>query len=95
MQKLRITDNVVSIVSIYQGFYTCLSVYREGVSALGGRGSALGIRSGLPVEGVGVGVSAQVRIQDLVKGGPKLPRPKVDNIAEWSRGSEASYLQPV
>ena len=34
----------------------------------------------------------QVRIQDLVKEGPQLPRPKVSNVAEWSCVSEASYL---
>ena len=38
--------------------------------------------------------STQVRIQDLVKGGgPQLLRPKVANIAKWSRASEASILR--
>ena len=36
----------------------------------------------------------QVRIQDLVKGGPQLLRPKVADIAKRSRASEASILGP-
>ena len=28
------------------------------------------------------------------QGGSQLPRPKVADVAEWSRASEASYLQP-
>ena len=36
----------------------------------------------------------QVRIQDLVKGGPQLLRPKVADIAKRSRTSEASILRP-
>ena len=36
----------------------------------------------------------QVRIQDLVKGGPQLLRPKVADIAKRSRASEASILRP-
>ena len=36
----------------------------------------------------------QVRIQDLVKGGPQLLRPKVANVVKWSRASEASNLWP-
>ena len=36
----------------------------------------------------------QVRIQDLVKGGPQLLRPKVADIAKQSHASEASKLQP-
>ena len=36
----------------------------------------------------------QVRIQDLVKGGPQLLRPKVADIVKWSRASEASILRP-
>ena len=36
----------------------------------------------------------QVRIQDLVKGGPQLLRPKVANVAKRSRVSEASILRP-
>ena len=32
----------------------------------------------------------QVRIQDLVKGGPQLLRPKVADIVKRSRASEAS-----
>ena len=35
----------------------------------------------------------QVRIQDLVKGGPQLLRPKVADVAKRSRTSEASILQ--
>ena len=34
-----------------------------------------------------------MRIQDLVKGGLQLPRPKVANVAEQSHMREASYLQ--
>ena len=34
----------------------------------------------------------QVRIQDLVKGGPQLLRPKVADVAKWSRTSKASIL---
>ena len=36
----------------------------------------------------------QVRIQDLVKGGPQLLRPKVADVAKRSHVSEASNLQP-
>ena len=36
----------------------------------------------------------QVRIQDLVKGGPQLLRPKVADVVKRSRASEASILQP-
>ena len=36
----------------------------------------------------------QVRIQDLVKGGPQLLRPKVTDVAKQSRVSEASNLWP-
>ena len=36
----------------------------------------------------------QVRIQDLVKGGPQVLRPKVTDVAKRSRASEASNLQP-
>ena len=36
----------------------------------------------------------QVRIQDLVKGGPQLLRPKVADVAKRSRVSEASILRP-
>ena len=36
----------------------------------------------------------QVRIQDLVKGGPQLLRPKVADIAKRSRASKGSILQP-
>ena len=36
----------------------------------------------------------QVRIQDLVKGGAQLLRPKVADIAKRSHASEASILQP-
>ena len=36
----------------------------------------------------------QVRIQDLVKGGPQVLRPKVADVAKRSRASEASNLQP-
>ena len=35
----------------------------------------------------------RVRIQDLVKGGPQLLKPKVANVVEWSHMSEASCLQ--
>ena len=35
-----------------------------------------------------------MRIQDLVKGGPQLPRPKVADVAERSGVSETSYLLP-
>ena len=34
-----------------------------------------------------------MRIQDLVKGTPQLLRPKVANVAKWSRVSEASNLR--
>ena len=37
----------------------------------------------------------QVRIQDLVKGGAQLPKPKVADVAECSRMSEATYLWPL
>ena len=36
----------------------------------------------------------QVRIQDLVKGGPQLLRPKVADVAKQSCASEVSNLQP-
>ena len=36
----------------------------------------------------------QVRIQDLVKGGPQLLSPKVADVAKWSCTSEASNLRP-
>ena len=36
----------------------------------------------------------QVRIQDLVKGGPQLLRPKVAEVAKRSRAGEASILRP-
>ena len=36
----------------------------------------------------------QVRIQDLVKGGPQLVRRKVADVAKRSRTSEASNLRP-
>ena len=35
-----------------------------------------------------------MRIQDLVKGGPQVLRPKVADVAKWSRVSEASNLRP-
>ena len=35
-----------------------------------------------------------MRIQDLVKGGPQLLRPKVADVAKRSRASKASNLQP-
>ena len=35
----------------------------------------------------------QVRIQDLVKGGPQVLRPKVADIAKWSCMSEVSNLR--
>ena len=38
--------------------------------------------------------NGQVRIQDLVKGGPQVLRPKVADIAKRSRPSEASKLRP-
>ena len=38
--------------------------------------------------------SYQVRIQDLVKGGPQLLRPTVADVAKRSRASEASILPP-
>ena len=34
-----------------------------------------------------------MRIQDLVKGGAQLLRPKVADIAKWSHASEASILR--
>ena len=37
---------------------------------------------------------SQVRIQDLVKGGPQVLRPKVADVAKRSRASEASNLRP-
>ena len=40
-------------------------------------------------------VPNQVRIQDLVKGGSQLLRPKVANVAKWSRVSEASNLRAL
>ena len=36
----------------------------------------------------------QVRIQDLVKGGPQLLRPKVADVAKRSHASEVSNLRP-
>ena len=49
--------------------------------------------SGSVIESTNVG--PQARIQDLVKGGgAQLLRPKVADIAKWSRVSEASILQP-
>ena len=39
-------------------------------------------------------LTTQVRIQDLVKGGPQLLRPKIANVAKWSRTSKASNLWP-
>ena len=39
-------------------------------------------------------VGGQVRIQDLVKGGPQLLRPKVADVAKRSRTSEVSILRP-
>ena len=36
----------------------------------------------------------QVRIQDLVKGGPQVLRPKVADVAKRSHASEASNLWP-
>ena len=36
----------------------------------------------------------QVRIQDLVKGGPQVLRPKVADVAKRSRASEVSNLRP-
>ena len=36
----------------------------------------------------------QVRIQDLVKGGPQLLRPKVADVTKRSHASEASILRP-
>ena len=36
----------------------------------------------------------QVRIQDLVKGGPQLLRPKVADVAKRSRASKVSILRP-
>ena len=36
----------------------------------------------------------QVRIQDFVKGGPQVLRPKIADIAKRSRASEASNLRP-
>ena len=36
----------------------------------------------------------QVRIQDLVKGGPQLQRPKVADVAKRSHASEASNMRP-
>ena len=41
-----------------------------------------------------INLHKQVRIQDLVKGGPQLLRPKVADIAKRSHASEASILQP-
>ena len=43
---------------------------------------------------IGISDGEQVRIQDLVKGGPQLLRPKVADIAKRSRASEASILRP-
>ena len=37
--------------------------------------------------------TVQVRIQDLVKGGPQLQRPKVADVAKRSRASEASNMR--
>ena len=37
----------------------------------------------------------QVRIQDLVKGGPSFWGRKVADVAEWSHMSEVSYLWPA
>ena len=38
-------------------------------------------------------VILQVRIQDLVKGGPQVLRPKVANVAKRSHANEVSNLQ--
>ena len=35
-----------------------------------------------------------MRIQDLVKGGPQLLRPKVADVAKWSCAREVSILRP-
>ena len=35
-----------------------------------------------------------MRIQDLVKGGPQLLRPKVADVVKWSHASKVSNLQP-
>ena len=40
-----------------------------------------------------VAMVTQVRIQDLVKGGPQLQRPKVADVAKRSRASEVSILR--
>ena len=39
-------------------------------------------------------LSQQVRIQDLVKGGPQLQRLKVGDVAKRSRASKASNMRP-
>ena len=38
--------------------------------------------------------SVQVLIQDLVKGGPQVPRPKVADVVKRSHTSKASNLWP-
>ena len=43
---------------------------------------------------IGMLVDGQVRIQDLVKGGPQVLRTKVADVAKRSRASEASNLRP-
>ena len=39
-------------------------------------------------------IPPQVRIQDLVKGGPQVLRPKVADVAKRSHVSEVSNLRP-
>ena len=41
-----------------------------------------------------LGLANQVRIKDLVKGGPQLLRPKIADVAKRSPASEASNLWP-
>ena len=43
-------------------------------------------------EGQKLLMSKQVQMEDLVKGGAQLLRPKVVDVVEWSHMSEASYL---
>ena len=52
------------------------------------------IYSGLPCSKGEEGIHFQVRIQDLVKGGPQLLRPKVADVAKWSHATEACKLWP-
>ena len=52
------------------------------------------VREGAGLMRIKNSLPAQVRIQDLVKGGAQLLRPKVADVAKRSRASEVSNLRP-